>query len=76
MNKPDTCPSCGTSWIAEQIPPNLQHHYSVTHYRRSIGLYDTESDITVAYACPDCGAIFDRWTWMRLKQAPYAQKMH
>jgi predicted RNA-binding Zn-ribbon protein involved in translation (DUF1610 family) len=35
-----------------------------------------ELDMTIAIACPDCGAMFDRWTGTRLNSAPYANKMN
>jgi endogenous inhibitor of DNA gyrase (YacG/DUF329 family) len=55
----DTCPACGTSWIADEIPADLRHHYGgVTHYRRTIGIYDLYKDTRVAVACPDCGTRF------------------
>lgn len=76
-SKPLACPACGASWVAEEIPPDIRYHYGgQTHYRRCIGLYDPLKDMNVAIACPDCKAIFDRWTWARLKAAPYAHTMH
>jgi predicted RNA-binding Zn-ribbon protein involved in translation (DUF1610 family) len=76
-NSLHNCPACGATWIGDEIPPDIRHHYGVaSHFRRSIGIYDMELDMTIAIACPDCGAMFDRWTGTRLNSAPYANKMN
>lgn len=72
-----TCPACEASWIGEEIPPELRHHYGgATHGRRCIGIYDLHLDMRVAIACPDCKAMFDRWTGLRIHALPAAKRMH
>lgn len=67
MFAPLACPACGVSWIGEEIPAELRsHHGGRSRYRRSIGIYDLRLDQRIAIACPDCGAVFDRWTGVRL----------
>jgi len=59
--KPDTCPICGATWLGEEIPPDLRHHYaSVTHFRRTICIYEPIADTCFLYACPDCKSVFKR----------------
>lgn len=75
--RPLACPACGVSWVGEKIPLESRHHYGgATHFRRSIGLYDVHLDMTVAIACPDCRAMFDRWTGIRIKSVPYAKGLN
>lgn len=76
-DQPDTCPVCGSSWIGDEIPVESLHHYGgATHYRRCIGIYDIYRDERVAYACPDCNAVFDRWTGRRIHLQPKAQRLN
>lgn len=59
----DKCPKCGVSWIGDEIPEDIRHHYSGTHWRREIGIdggYMGIYDGTVAIRCPDCGEEFPR----------------
>ncbi len=38
---PLSCPACGTTWIGEEIPQDIRHHYGGnTHYRHTIWIYD------------------------------------
>jgi hypothetical protein len=61
--RPDSCPVCGATWLAEEIPPESRHHYAgATHYRRTICIYDCIMDMGILYACPDCESIFERRT--------------
>jgi hypothetical protein len=53
----DNCPKCNSSWIGGEIPENIRHHYSGTHWKREIGIdggYMEIYDGTVALKCPDC----------------------
>lgn len=59
----DNCPKCKANWLGEEIPKDIQEHYSGTHWKREIaidggfsGIYDG----TVAIQCPDCGEEFPR----------------
>lgn len=66
----DVCPACGASWIGEEIPVDLRHHYGgPTHYRRTIGIYDLYKDQRVAIDCPDCGTRFKQGDVRLLKNA-------
>ena len=52
----DNCPSCGTSLLDKPIPEADREAYGgSTHFRRVIGVYSRELDVTVAWRCPDCG---------------------
>jgi hypothetical protein len=46
----DTCPSCKTSLIGEEVPgqPGLR-------YRLTVALYDPDRDRTVGWRCVACG---------------------
>lgn len=66
--EPPACPACGASWMGDEIPLEERHHYGPTHFRRCIRIYDMSKDTTVAYACPDCKALFDRWSGARLPE--------
>jgi hypothetical protein len=46
----DTCPSCKTSLIGEEVPgqPGLR-------YRLEVALYDPDRDRTVGWRCVACG---------------------
>jgi rubredoxin len=60
---PTKCPGCGASWQGEPIPEaSRKNNNGVTHFRRSIAIYNREEDRTVGWGCPDCGLIFDRDT--------------
>lgn len=75
--RPLACPACGVSWVGEEIPAEMRHHYGdVTRFRRCIGIYDIHLDMRVAIACPDCKALFDRWTGMRIASVPHSKKMN
>lgn len=53
----DYCPHCGSCWLGEPIPAEIQEHYHGTHWRREIGIDGGQLGIydgVVAYACPDC----------------------
>lgn len=75
---PETCPHCGVSWVAEEIPIDLRHQYGGrTHFRRSIGIYDLRLDMRTAVQCPDCGARFDRWNGKHIATTlPLSTKLH
>jgi len=54
-NDKDSCPHCGVSLIGKTIPKKLRKYYSPPyHYKREIGIYDRDKDMTVAFECPDC----------------------
>lgn len=56
--EPTRCPKCHTSWIGDEIPPNIAHNYSGTHWYRHTGIdggYIGIYDGLVANRCPDCG---------------------
>lgn len=58
----DTCPHCKADLQGAPIPEEyIQKGYydpETTHYSRRIGVYDLNTDRTVAWRCPDCG---DEW---------------
>lgn len=54
----DFCPYCGASLIGDPIPQEVIDHYSESHYRREIGIYDREQDELIGYQCTDCDG---RW---------------
>lgn len=65
----DRCPECYSSWQGSPIKEEDRHLYgptAPTHYSRLVGIeirggYDGVSE----WACPDCGARWDRWTGER-----------
>lgn len=68
----NNCPKCNTSWIGGEIPEDIRHYYSVTHWRREIGIDGGRLGIydgIVAIRCPDCGEEFPR------SNAPLALEM-
>lgn len=68
---PDAYPHCGASWVAEEIPLDLRHHYGGrTHFRRSIGVYDLRLDMRTAVQCRDCGVSFNRWSGQPITATP------
>lgn len=51
----DNCPHCGVSLIGEEIPKDIAHDYSGTHWRREIGIEHPEKyDGVWEWQCPDC----------------------
>lgn len=63
VQRPDSCPVCGATWLDGEIPPESRHHYGgATHFRRTISIYDSIMDMGILYACPDCESIFERST--------------
>jgi predicted RNA-binding Zn-ribbon protein involved in translation (DUF1610 family) len=72
-----SCPDCGASWLAGEIPADSRHHYGgKTHFRRVIAIeYDYSNpmryDGVSEWRCPDCGARFGRWTERRLEDGMY-----
>lgn len=56
----ERCPNCNADLQGEPIPLEQQEKYGATHFGRKIGIYDSRTDRTVAYQCPDCGHQWDR----------------
>jgi Zn-finger nucleic acid-binding protein len=52
----DNCPHCKATLIDEPIPEEYREKYygGATHFRREIGIYSRERDMTMYYICPDC----------------------
>lgn len=56
------CPECGTDWHDKAIPEHLLQEgwygawdgVTPRYYSRVIGIYDWNTDRTVAWRCPDC----------------------
>lgn len=48
------CPRCGVSLRGAKVAKKSQYLYGVTHFGREIGIYDMDTDRTVAFECPDC----------------------
>jgi len=68
----DNCPACGVSWIGGEIPKDIAHHYSGTHWKREIGIdggYIGVYDGLVAVKCVDCGEYFP------VSQHPFHQEV-
>lgn len=66
LEVPD-CPGCGASWIGDPIPDSARKSYGdATHFQRRIAVYSREQDMTVAWKCPDCGRVFDRFTLLEI----------
>lgn len=66
------CPKCKVSLQGKPIPEADQHLYGATHYSNKIALYDDGFDMTVAYQCFSCLAMWDRFTGKSLKRlTPY-----
>ena len=54
------CPACNSSWHYKEIPEEYRENYSPPYYYSRVISYQTwESDCTLYYVCPDCGARFD-----------------
>ncbi len=54
-NEPLNCPHCGVSLLGEPIPQDMAAHYSVTHWKREIGVEDPiKYDGVYYWECPDC----------------------
>lgn len=66
MSNLNDCPVCGVSWLDGEIPEKSRHLYGGTHFKREIGIYDMDRDITVRWKCPDCKTEFDRFTMNEL----------
>jgi len=64
----NNCPYCGASWVGDPIPEESQESYGATHFKREIGLYDMELDITIAFKCPDCEG--EVWRNGELRKGP------
>ena len=64
-----SCPVCKCSWDAGDIPEEIREHYSPPYkYSRLIGIEDPMLYDGVSFwKCPDCGAMWDRFTNKRLK---------
>ena len=58
------CPSCRVSWCGGDIPKKSREHYAPPYkWSRVIGVEDPmKYDGISYYKCPDCKAMFDRWT--------------
>jgi len=57
----EECPYCGANLLACKIPEKDRKYYGNGRYfYRTISIYSTELDRTVAIACPDCGAQDER----------------
>jgi predicted Zn-ribbon and HTH transcriptional regulator len=50
----DQCPNCKANLVGGEMPENIRHHYEGSHWKREIGIYDTDEDRTVKWQCPDC----------------------
>jgi hypothetical protein len=49
------CPHCNANLQGGEIPQDIAHHYSVTHWSRVIGLeYPEKYDGIWEWKCPDC----------------------
>jgi len=69
MSERNSCPKCAANWIGAPIPADIREFYYPPYFfKREVGLYDQGRDITVAYKCPDCQTVFDRWTWKQVNQ--------
>lgn len=66
--KDGPCPCCGAEWKAEPIDEAYRSWYGgSTHYSRVIGIeypygHPLRYDGVSLWGCPDCGAVWDRWT--------------
>lgn len=68
INGFEGCPKCKVSWIGTPIPHASREHYGGnTHFKREVGIYDMNRDMTVAWECPDCKTRFDRWTMKEIQ---------
>lgn len=58
--EPLNCPNCGVSLLGDKVPDEDQDMFKTTHFKREIGVYDIDLDMTVKYKCPDCDAYWDK----------------
>jgi hypothetical protein len=50
------CPNCDANLVGDPIPEQQRHHFGgKKNFMRTIGLYDDDRDMTIAWRCPDCG---------------------
>ena len=59
----DNCPNCKISFIGGEIPDDIKHHYTGTHWRKEIGIdggFLGIYDGIVAIRCPECEHEFPR----------------
>ena len=57
----EKCPVCGADWFA-----GIREEDGA-RCSRMIAIYDQRRDMTIQYRCPDCGAIWDRFTLEQVK---------
>jgi hypothetical protein len=70
----DNCPNCNVSFIGDEIPKDMQHHYTPPYYWRKeisidggfLGIYAG----IIAYECHECKHIFPR------SQEPWAIELY
>ena len=71
----ELCPKCGINLQGKPINEDDQHLYGATHFSNKLAVYDSGLDMTVAYSCPSCLAVWDRFTGKALKRTtPYWRK--
>ena len=60
----DSCPRCQSDWRGKLIPPKDRHFFAGTkpHFRRLVGVEVPGYDGVSYWQCPDCNAMWDRWT--------------
>ena len=75
----DICPLCKADLQGDEIPEEVQHMYSGTHFSRKIG-YEIRGvyDGVLFWVCPDCDQAFHRWEIqdMRDRAQPYIDKFN
>lgn len=59
---PESCPSCGASWIDGQIRLDQMDLFGSTHFSRAISISRRDLDCATATMCPDCKTCFERGT--------------
>ena len=68
----DTCTACGSNMVGEPIPKGSRQWYGdQTHFSRWVGR--SWNDRVQEWICPDCGAIFDRWTGKQKEKTGYIE---
>jgi len=63
MTKQETCPHCGTSWVAGQIPQesiDKGFYDGPGFFSRVYGIEWLGEDRICEWVCPDCSARFPR----------------
>jgi len=66
MSDLNECPKCKSSWIGDPIPEHQREFFGfATHFKRELG--QTWNDHVQRWHCPDCKAVFDRWTMEEVK---------